>query len=94
MRLFDALKEVEDDNDKFIINAAYTYGFRYNKSKNDMFYCDKKTGGYFKRSGILCWDYADLCMNGWEIRVVVNPKYKIGDKFLIKKRKNKGEHVQ
>ena len=47
--------------------------------------CNKDTGEYLDGVCFLSWDYPSLLSNDWEIKTVVKPKYKIGDRFLFKK---------
>ena len=83
MKLIDALKEIGNDSNKFAIDHVHTYGIRYNPNRHDMVSCNKDTGGYLDGVCFLSWDYPSLLSIDWEIKTVVKPKYKIGDRFLF-----------
>ena len=82
MKLIDALKEIGNDSSKFAIDHVHTYGIRYKPNRHDMFICNKDTGEYLNEE-FLSWDYPSLFSDDWEIKTVVKPKYKIGDRFLF-----------
>ena len=83
MKLIDALKEIGNDSNKFAIDHVHTYGIRYKANRHDMVSCNKDTGEYLDGSCYLRWDYPFLLSDGWEIKTIVKPKYKIGDRFLL-----------
>lgn len=85
MKLIDVLKEIGNDSNKFAVNKINTeiLGIRYCKEKDDVISCNRTTGEYVVGLSLLIWDYRMLYSDGWEIETVVNPKYKIGDKFLL-----------
>lgn len=85
MKLIDALKEIGSDSNKYTIDHVHTYGIRYKPNRHDMVSCNKDTGEYLDGVCFLSWDYPSLLSNDWEIKTVVKPKYKIGDRFLFKK---------
>lgn len=87
MKLIDALKEIGSDSNKFAVNKNNTkeHGIRYCKEKNDVINCNRVTGEYIEGFSLLIWDYRMLSNNDWEIKTIVTPKYKIGDRFLFKK---------
>lgn len=87
MKLIDALREIGSDSNKFTVNKINTeiLGIRYRKKKDDMINCNRTTGEYVEGPPLLFWDYRMLDSDGWEIKTVVKPKYKIGDRFLFKK---------
>lgn len=82
MRLIDALLKVDNNSNIYIINALYKVGLRYNESEKDIWCCDKRTGEYSYNTK-MCTGYNQLFEEGWEARIVVEPKYRIGDKFLF-----------
>lgn len=85
MRLIDALIEVGKDSSKFAIRDC-SIGIRYNKNRNLMVYCDIETGKYSDIEATSVWSYGSLFDVGWEVKAVkavINPKYKIGDRFLL-----------
>ena len=82
MRLIDALLEVGEDSSKYAVRD-WGVGIRYNKERDIMVYCDKETGKYSNLGSLSVWSHENLFTDGWEVRTVVEPKYKIGDKFLI-----------
>lgn len=83
MKLIDTLKEIGNDSNKFAIDHVHTYGIRYNPNRHDMVSCNKDTGEYLDGACFLSWDYPSLLSIDWEIKTVVKPKYKIGDRFLL-----------
>ena len=85
MKLIDVLKEIGSDSDKFAVNKINTeiLGIRYCKGKDDMINCNRITGEYVEGLPLLIWAYRMLDSDGWEIKTVVKPKYKIGDRFLF-----------
>lgn len=83
MKLIDTLKEIGNDSNKFAIDHVHTYGIRYNPNRHDMVSCNKDTGEYLDGICFLSWDYPSLSSNDWEIKTVIAPKYKIGDRFLL-----------
>ena len=85
MKLIDALKEIGNDSNKFAVNKINTkiLGIRYCKEKDDVIDCNRVTGEYVADHLLLIWDYRMLDSDGWEIKTVVRPKYKIGDRFLL-----------
>ena len=82
MRLIDALLVVGKDSSKFAIRNC-EIGIRYNKKRDLMVYCDIKTGEYSDVESTSIWSYGNLFDDGWEVKAVINPKYKIGDRFLL-----------
>ena len=82
MRLIEALLKVDNNPNVYIISALYRVGLRYNESENDMWCCDKKNGEYSYNTK-MCVGYNQLFEEGWNIRSVSSPKYKIGDRFLL-----------
>lgn len=83
MRLIDALLVVGKDDSKFAVYQNQV-GVRYNKDKNLMVYCDRETGKYSDIEATSVYGYGNLFDDGWEVKTVVDPKYKIGDRFLFK----------
>lgn len=85
MKLIDALREIGSDSNKFTVNKINTeiLGIRYRKKKDDMINCNRTTGEYVEDPPLLFWNYRMLDSDGWEIKTVVKPKYKIGDRFLF-----------
>lgn len=83
MRLIDALVVVGKDSSKFAIRNC-EISIRYNKERNLMVYCDGETGKYSDVESTSIWSYGNLFDDGWEVKTVVDPKYKIGDRFLFK----------
>ena len=85
MKLIDALREIGSDSNKFTVNKINTeiLGIRYRKKKDDMINCNRTTGEYVEDPPLLFWNYRMLNRDGWEIKTVVKPKYKIGDRFLF-----------
>lgn len=85
MKLIDALREIGSDSNKFTVNKINTeiLGIRYRKKKDDMINCNRTTGEYVAGLPLLIWDYRMLDSDGWEIKTIVTPKYKIGDRFLF-----------
>ena len=83
MRLIDALLVVGKDSSKFAIRNC-EIGIRYNKNRDLMVYCDIKTGEYSDVESTSIWSYGNLFDDGWEVKAVISPKYKIGDRFLFK----------
>ena len=83
MKLIDALKEIGSDSNKYTIDHVHTYGIRYKPNRHDMVSCNKDTGEYLDGICFLSWDYPSLLSNDWEIKTVIAPKYKIGDRFLL-----------
>lgn len=83
MKLIDALKEIGSDSNKYAIDHVHTYGIRYKPNRHNMVSCNKDTGEYLDGICFLSWDYPSLSSNDWEIKTVINPKYKIGDRFLL-----------
>lgn len=83
MRLIDALLVVGKDASKFAIYQNLT-GIRYNKERNLIVYCDGETGKYSDVESTSIWSYGNLFDDGWEVKTVVDTKYKIGDRFLFK----------
>lgn len=82
MRLIDALIEAGKDTSKFVVYHN-RIGIRYNKERDIMVYCDSKTGKYSNIESTSVWSYRNLFDDGWKVKTIVNPKYKIGDRFLL-----------
>lgn len=82
MKLIDALLDVGKDSSKFAIRDN-EIAIRYNKKRNLMVYCDRETGKYSDIEFTSIWGYGSLFDDGWKVKTVVDPKYKVGDKFLI-----------
>ena len=85
MKLIDALKVIASDSNKYAIDHVHTYGITYKPNRHNMVSCNKDTGEYLDGICFLSWDYPSLLSNDWEIKTVVKPKYKIGDRFLFNK---------
>ena len=84
MRLIEALLEAGKDTRKFAISDL-GFAIRYNKDRDLMVYCNKETGKYSNVGSLSIWSHENLFSDGWEVKAVTAPKYKIGDKFLINK---------
>lgn len=78
--LIDTLYELKNDSNKYVIHDRFDFGFRYEEIENKFWICDKNTGYYESTTNILA---SYLFDEGWQIKKVVNPKYKIGDRFLM-----------
>ena len=81
LKLIDALKEIKNNSNKVAKKQYSTSGYRYNDDKCKLY--DTKNQRYLPLSQTIIFYEEDLFTEGWEVVSVMNPIFKIGDKFVL-----------
>lgn len=80
MKLIDALKEIEKEHKRYTQYKNSYFGYRYRDNQCVPFDCYKMK--YIDPVNRIVFYDSDLFGNGWVIHTV-EPRYKIGDRFLL-----------
>ena len=82
MKLIDALKEIKNNPNKYAKNEdTYIMGYRYKDGKCTIFDYNHMT--YIPTDSNISFSENELFYDGWVVKNIISPKYKIGDRFVI-----------
>lgn len=82
MKLIDVLKEIKDDSNKYAMPKDMSkFGYRYKNGRCMIFDCCNMK--YYKTGEEFYFTEKELFSDDWDTRIIVTPKYKIGDRFLF-----------
>lgn len=82
MKLIDVLKEIKDNSNKYAMPKDMSkFGYRYKNGKCMIF--DYYNMKYYKIGEEFYFTEKELFSDDWNVRIIVTPKYKMGDRFLL-----------